>query len=312
MKPRSEVEALLTLLAESNLLIDDRSAPEAAVWTEQLQFEVASSGCPTMAELDSYVALREELGEAACEDPRTGRLDAHVRQCESCARRATILAESSPMPIRARAATIAREIVSPPAWQIAASILGVGFLVWLAILVPRTPASSSDLVARVDRPVREVLVAPTPSRSVLWRRSLPGEPVDIAYLPGEEATDGFRTDRFEIAVEHGQEILVFVQAWDNDCGCVRWKHADVLQSELDRGGDASFALFVDVTDHPPVEQRVVVFVDEELDSDAGEIERALCCLDEREDRGDAASGSVALDVDCVSAEHAREFAFCVQ
>ncbi len=218
MKTHAEVDALLSLLAESESF-------EPTDWdTSRLEFEESLSSCPTMAELASFTELHKRIGQSVFEDPHTALIATHIGSCRTCRLRKEALQGDAGS---VQTTPVAARRTAPTLWKIAASILGLGALTWFAMTPPGVIDKSGARVATVS----DSIPAALRPENALPRSITHLAGVDIAPLERELDSEGRLIQPFEIAVPHGFDIEVLNRGWQDDCDCDRWNRCKFVISE---------------------------------------------------------------------------------
>ncbi|MEM7262237.1 MAG: hypothetical protein AAF488_09625 [Planctomycetota bacterium] len=264
------IEALLPLVGELEAI-----EALAADWdSDRLAFDASHSNCATLPELESFVSLQDRLGESIYEDPTLASIASHLDGCAACAARVKILGESprttepQPRPV----ADHPRRRPAPILWHVAAGFLGFAALAWYTLvgptsLQPNPNAAGSPIALESSSPNED-----------------PTAVADIVHFHGTPQDDGSRIDRIEIAMGHEQEIVVFLKGWNHDCSCVEWQRAEARPAEM------GYIVDLDVTDHPEIDQTILVLAGEDLP-----VESTLCCFQDSDPESDDPMVEESLD-----------------
>lgn len=134
------------------------------------------------------------------------------------------------------------------------------------------------------------------SESVTPGDGLPAgaELVRVAHVPSNVAA-GPRVDLFALSANEPRSVVVLVRGWERGCRCVQWQtpaaHSgshEIFRGIVQPGEDLMVEL--DVTDHPPIEQYLVVITARNPDllpESIHDTEELFCCLERQTPSSDA-------------------------
>lgn len=228
----------------------------------------SAADCPPLPALVRHLDGIAPLGGTDAE---------HVLACPRCSARRRALTDST-QPAAPRRHDLLRRLQ----WLTTiAALLLFGVTLWLwTPLLERGP----DLSLLESEPAVPSDGLPTD-----------GELVRVAHVPSNVAA-GPRVDLFTLSANEPRSVVVLVRGWERGCRCVQWQtpavHSggsqEIFRGTVQPGEDLMVEL--DVTDHPPIEQHLVVITarnPELLPESINDTEELFCCLERQTPSSDA-------------------------